>query len=65
MMNHAIDVFHMFHVPQPLHNASIITFFNKVHVLACMTLALLIAGHILAVLKHQLSGRHILRNMCP
>ncbi|WP_333603375.1 cytochrome b [Pantoea eucrina] len=65
MMNHAIDVFHMFHVPQPLHSVSAITFFNQVHFLACMTLALLIAGHILAVLKHQLNGKHILRNMCP
>jgi len=65
MMNHAIDIFHVFHVPQPLNDAGVTKFFNKVHVLACMTLTLLIAGHILAVLKHQLSGKRILRNMYP
>lgn len=65
MMNHNIDVFHLFTIPHPLHNPAVILLFNKLHIALCVSLAALIAGHILAVAKHQYGGKNILNKMLP
>lgn len=63
MMERPIDVFALFVIPQPLHDPVLTHLFNRLHVFFCVTLALLVIGHILAVMKHQLAGKPLLRRM--
>jgi cytochrome b561 len=64
MMDRAISVFDLFFIPQPLDNPDFIALSVTVHVWACLLLALLIALHITAVIKHEVSGNRVLNRMC-
>lgn len=63
MMDRPISVFDLVVFPQPFDEPVLIEFFNTVHRYSCVALALLVAGHILAVVVHQLSGRNVLKRM--
>lgn len=63
MMEKPINVFGLIALPQPINDPGITTVFNQVHIISCMTLALLVIGHILAVVKHQRRGKPLLRRM--
>lgn len=63
MMDRAISVFDLFFIPQPLDDPDFIALSVTVHVWACLLLALLIALHVTAVIKHELSGRSVLERM--
>ncbi|HDT4958853.1 TPA: cytochrome b/b6 domain-containing protein [Enterobacter kobei] len=65
MMDRDINFFHLFTLPQPLDHLELIAFFKSIHIFSCVTLALLVTGHILAVMKHSLSGKKILKRMLP
>ncbi|AZC33357.1 Cytochrome B561 [Pseudomonas chlororaphis subsp. piscium] len=64
MMSRPIDLFGL-QLPQPLQDPAAITFFEEIHHYSCMALALLVAGHIAAVILHQLRGHGVLRRMLP
>ncbi|AZC59461.1 MULTISPECIES: cytochrome b [Pseudomonas] len=64
MMSRPIDLFGL-QLPQPLQDPAAITFFEELHHYSCMALALLVAGHIAAVILHQLRGHGVLRRMLP
>lgn len=63
MMDRPINVFDWFSLPQPIENESITRVFNRVHIFSCATLGLLVIGHVLAVVKHQMKGKALLRRM--
>ncbi|POA30147.1 MULTISPECIES: cytochrome b [Pseudomonas] len=63
MMDRAINVFDVLLIPQPLTNAYLIVLFFKIHIVACVLLALLVALHVAAVIKHEASGRRVLKLM--
>ncbi|AJI96148.1 prokaryotic cytochrome b561 family protein [Yersinia ruckeri] len=63
MMERDINVFDIFIIPQPIQDLSITGIFNTVHVFSCATLGTLIVLHIAAVVKHELSGKKVLRRM--
>ncbi|MGE8097381.1 cytochrome b [Pseudomonas fluorescens] len=63
MMDRAINVFDLFSIPQPLEDPYWILLFLTIHIWACLVLAVLIALHITAVIKHEVSGRRVLVNM--
>jgi cytochrome b561 len=63
MMERDINVFHFFHIPQPIENLVLTKNFNTLHIASCVTLAGLVFLHILAVIKHELSGKKILKRM--
>jgi cytochrome b561 len=63
MMERDINVFHLFHIPQPIHNPTLTQLFNVAHIISCTTLMGLVLLHILAVIKHEFCGNRILRNM--
>lgn len=65
MMDRDINVFNLFSFPQPLTDAEFIGFFRQIHIASCVTLALLVIGHILAVIKHTLAGKNIINRMLP
>lgn len=63
MMERDINVFNIIAFSQPLHDPVLTSLFNKMHKYSCATLGLLVAGHILAVIKHHHKGRNLLRRM--
>lgn len=63
MMERPISVFDLVVFPQPLDEPVLTRFFNIVHFYSCVALALLVAGHVMAVVIHQLSGRDVLKRM--
>ncbi|WP_347903418.1 cytochrome b/b6 domain-containing protein [Pseudomonas purpurea] len=63
MMDRAINVFDVFFIPQPLHDPYWIQLFLTIHVWTCLVLAALIALHVSAVIKHEVSGRRVLASM--
>jgi superoxide oxidase len=63
MMDRAINVFDVVSIPQPLTNAYLIALFFKIHIGACLLLALLVTLHVAAVIKHEASGRRVLKLM--
>ncbi|OLF51911.1 cytochrome b [Pseudomonas chlororaphis] len=64
MMSRPIDLFGL-QLPQPLQDPAAIAFFEALHHYSCIALALLVAGHIGAVILHQLRGHGVLRRMLP
>lgn len=64
MMSRPIDVFGLL-IPQPLQSLTAILFFEELHHYSCVALALLVAGHIAAVIIHQLRGHDVLGRMLP
>lgn len=65
MMDRAINVFNLIEIPSPLDNPEYIKSVNKTHIFFCATLGVLVLLHILAVIKHQLSGNTIIHRMRP
>lgn len=65
MMDRPIDLFGLAALPQPFAEPVLIEFFNASHRVFCVVLALLVAGHIGAVLFHQLRGHAVLDRMKP
>lgn len=63
MMERPINVFNWFSIPQPLTIPQLTSLFNKIHVISCAVLGILVAGHILAVVKHHWQGKALLRRM--
>ncbi|TVT83255.1 cytochrome b [Pseudomonas sp. H3(2019)] len=63
MMDRGINVFDFLSIPQPLEDPYWTSVFMNVHVWACIALAVMIALHITAVIKHEVSGRRVLVNM--
>ncbi|RON10750.1 hypothetical protein BK659_04355 [Pseudomonas brassicacearum] len=63
MMDRVINVFDLLFIPQPLQDPDWIQLFIKIHVWACVVLAALVALHMSAVIKHEVSGRRVLVNM--
>lgn len=63
MMDRDISVFDVLFIPQPLSSVSLIDLFFRIHVGACVALALLLALHIAAVVRHQIAGAKILNRM--
>ncbi|HBT4794287.1 TPA: cytochrome b [Klebsiella quasipneumoniae subsp. similipneumoniae] len=63
MMDRDINVFHLMTIPRLIENEVITDLFFTQHIISCFTLAGLVLLHILAVIKHELSGRKILRKM--
>ena len=63
MMDQVINVFDLVFIPQPLEDPYWISLFFRMHVFACIVLAVLVALHISAVVKHEISGRRVLANM--
>lgn len=64
MMSRPIDLFGL-QLPQPLQDPAAISVFEELHHYSCLALALLVAGHIAAVLFHQWRGHGVLRRMLP
>ncbi|MCS3409169.1 cytochrome b [Serratia sp. AKBS12] len=65
MMERAINVFHLFTLPQPLHDPWLTGLFNRIHIISCAVLAALIALHIAAVIKHEWQNKQLLKRMLP
>lgn len=63
MMDHNVNVFQMFTLPQLLQNKSSIHFFEIVHLYSCRLLAVLIVCHLVALVKHEIMGKRILKRM--
>ncbi|OOV89565.1 cytochrome b [Pseudomonas sp. MF4836] len=65
MMNRPIDFFGLLTMPQPLEEPLLLEFFNQVHRACCVVLALLVLGHVGAVVLHQWRGHGVLQRMLP
>lgn len=63
MMDRPIEFFGFFAIPQPLSDPKSIAFYFRAHIAACLLLALLVALHIAAVIKHQLAGQPVIQRM--
>ncbi|CAI1927389.1 Cytochrome b(N-terminal)/b6/petB [Serratia quinivorans] len=63
MMERDINVFHLLHIPQPIDNLVFTGRFNMVHITSCATLSGLVLLHVLAVIKHTLTGKNVLKRM--
>ena len=64
MMSRPIDLFGL-QLPAPLQNPQAIIFFKELHHGSRLVLVLLAAGHISAVIHHQLRGHDVLKRMLP
>ncbi len=65
MMDRPINVFHVITLPQPITAAYLIGGFNVAHKVFCISLSMLIVAHLLAVIKHHLAGKDIIKKMLP
>lgn len=65
MMNRPIDFFGLMTFPQPLEAPLLLDFFNTVHRACCVVLALLVLGHVGAVLLHHVRGHGVMQRMLP
>ena len=63
MMDREISLFGLFSIPPLIADAQIIGWFSFSHNMACYCLALLLVMHVVAVIKHQLSGNPVLKGM--
>ena len=63
MMDHAIDVFGIVTLPNPITDSHWNAVFYKVHRQSCAALFLLIVLHVAAVIRHQRAGRRVLARM--
>lgn len=63
MMDKNINVFNLFFIPHPLEDVQLLAFFKRVHVFSCLSLSLLVIGHVLAIVKHRLAGHNVLKRM--
>ncbi|WHL29003.1 cytochrome b/b6 domain-containing protein [Pseudomonas juntendi] len=65
MMDRPIDVFGWFTLAPLLSEPFWHGLWFKVHICACLLLALGVSVHIGAVVLHELAGRRVLRRMLP
>ncbi|MBK4993882.1 hypothetical protein IAE39_002056 [Pseudomonas sp. S37] len=65
MMDRAIDVFGWFTIAPVLSDPYWHSVWFRIHIVACLLLALGVAMHIAAVVLHELCGRRVLRRMLP
>ncbi len=65
MMERPINVFNIIQFSQPLTDTALTYQFNLLHKYSCMSLSLLVFGHICAVAHHHYFGRLILKRMWP
>lgn len=63
MMRQDIDVFEWVSLPRPLRNAALNRLFGGVHRVASVCLAVLVLGHVLAVVRHERRGTPVLQRM--
>jgi len=63
MMERPIGIFSLFYIPQPISDTALTNLFRRAHIISCITLSLLVIGHIFAVIKHQRAGKPLLRRM--
>ncbi|QUM75589.1 cytochrome b/b6 domain-containing protein [Moritella sp. 24] len=63
MMDHDVNVFQLFIIPQLLQQPSNIHFFETLHLYTCRLLVALIVCHLGALIKHEMMGRRILKRM--
>lgn len=63
MMSHPVLLLALLPLPQLIHSAGALTELHTLHHILCAALGVLVAGHILAVLQHQLVGHSVLYRM--
>lgn len=63
MMDRPIDVFDWFTLPQPITHTVWLNAFMKVHLVSNGVLGILVALHVLAVVKHEWAGTRVLQRM--
>ncbi|MGY2260297.1 cytochrome b [Pseudomonas sp. SDO55104_S430] len=63
MMDRPINVFDILFFEAPLSDPSVTAWFMRVHIQSCVVLLILVAVHVGAVIKHELCGRRVLKNM--
>jgi len=63
MMDHNVTIFQLFTIPQLLQQQSGIHFFETMHLYTCRLLAALVVCHLVALIKHEMMGRRILKRM--
>ena len=63
MMDRPIIFFNVVTFPQPLNSVDMTGLFGRIHTPACGVLAALVILHVVAVIKHQLSGHSVIKRM--
>ncbi|WP_256346590.1 cytochrome b/b6 domain-containing protein [Pseudomonas gingeri] len=63
MMNHPVLLLGIMPLPQLLHSLPALAEVHQLHHLLCTLLAVLVALHLAAVVRHQLRGSSVLRRM--
>lgn len=63
MMEQDIRIFDWMTVPRPLHDPAMNGVFARTHRASSSLLAIMIAGHVAAVVRHQARGRQVLKRM--
>jgi cytochrome b561 len=63
MMDHPINVFNLFSIPNLINAPLWLSRFFTVHEAGCALLGLLVAVHVVAVIKHELGGTRVTRRM--
>ena len=63
MMDHPIHIYGSLSIQNPINDAQWNSLFSTMHKGYCAILAVLVATHILAVVKHQFSGINVLARM--
>lgn len=63
MMDRPINIFGVLFIPQPITDPTALAWYMRVHIQACVVLLILVALHIGAVIRHELFGHRVLRNM--
>ncbi|MFK0089241.1 cytochrome b/b6 domain-containing protein [Pseudomonas sp. NPDC090755] len=61
VITHTISVFMLLVMSQPFDDPQLTGFFNLIQRYSCVMFALLVAGHVAAVIIHQRSGRGLLK----
>lgn len=63
MMNHPVILLTLIPMPQLVHSTTVLAQLHSAHHLLCALLAALVMVHLLAVVKHLLTGRSVLYRM--
>ncbi|WP_341522233.1 cytochrome b/b6 domain-containing protein [Pseudomonas sp. G.S.17] len=63
MMTHPVILLTLIPMPQLIHSTPALAELRSVHHLLCALLAVLVILHLLAVIKHQVTGRSVLYRM--
>ncbi|CAM3739272.1 cytochrome B [Rouxiella silvae] len=64
MLQNGYNLFGLFPIPQPVTSLEVNKFFFELHRYACITVGVILLGHVFAVAKHYFSGnRSIIRRM--